>query len=208
MKLNEIHDNAGSHVKRSRVGRGMGSGKGKTSGHGHKGQNSRSGVSLLGFEGGQMPLYRRLPKRGFNNIFRRNYGVINLGDLQKAIDAGKLDAGKPITEDVLKAAGMLRSNRDGARLLGNGEIKTKVTLEVSGASGSAVSAIEKSGGTITLTAPKKIKSEKKANRGKAAAQKKAKSEKAEKAESESPAQEPADQGGSKDAEEKPSSEDD
>ena len=130
MKLNEIRDNPGARRPRKRVGRGIGSGKGKTSGRGQKGQKSRSGVSLLGFEGGQMPLYRRLPKRGFHNIFRKNYRVLNLGRLQTAIDAGKVDPKQPITEEALVAAGLIKTRRDGIRILAKGEITASVTLQV------------------------------------------------------------------------------
>jgi len=164
MKLNEIRDNDGAHVGRTRRGRGIGSGKGKTSGRGHKGQKSRSGVSLRSFEGGQMPLYRRLPKRGFNNIFRKRYAVVNLSDLQLAIDDGKLDASKPITETLFCEAGLMRKSFDGVRILGRGELKAKVTLEVAGASKSAIAAIEKAGGAITLTAPVKDKEAKRLKR--------------------------------------------
>ncbi len=155
MKLNELSDNAGAHHKRKRVGRGIGSGKGKTSGKGHKGQKSRSGVSLLGFEGGQMPLHRRLPKRGFVNIFRKKYRAINLDRVQTAIDAGKLDASAPITEAALRDAGLVKNLRDGIRILAKGEIKTKINLQVTGASKAAVAAVEAAGGTIAVTAPPK-----------------------------------------------------
>ncbi len=152
MKLNEIRDNPGARRPRKRVGRGIGSGKGKTSGRGQKGQKSRSGVSLLGFEGGQMPLYRRLPKRGFHNIFRKNYRVLNLGRLQTAIDAGKIDPKQPITEEALVAAGLIKTRRDGIRILAKGEITASVTLQVSGASKAAVEAVEKAGGSISVDA--------------------------------------------------------
>ena len=152
MKLNEIRDNPGARRPRKRVGRGIGSGKGKTSGRGQKGQKSRSGVSLLGFEGGQMPLYRRLPKRGFHNIFRKNYRVLNLGRLQTAIDAGKIDPKQPITEEALVAAGLIKTRRDGIRILAKGEITASVTLQVSGASKAAVEAVEKVGGSISVDA--------------------------------------------------------
>ena len=152
MKLNEIRDNPGARRPRKRVGRGIGSGKGKTSGRGQKGQKSRSGVSLLGFEGGQMPLYRRLPKRGFHNIFRKNYRVLNLGRLQTAIDAGKIDPRQPITEEALVAAGLIKTRRDGIRILAKGEITASVTLQVSGASKAAVEAVEKAGGSISVDA--------------------------------------------------------
>lgn len=156
MKLNEISDNPLARKARKRIGRGIGSGTGKTAGRGHKGQKSRSGVSLLGFEGGQMPLYRRLPKSGFTNIFRKSYRVVNLGRLQQAIDAGKLDAANKVDVTALIAAGVITSARDGVRILAKGEIKTKITLEVSGASRAAVEAIEKAGGSVTLTAPVKV----------------------------------------------------
>ena len=150
MKLNEIRDNPGARRRRKRVGRGIGSGSGKTSGKGQKGQKSRSGVSLLGFEGGQMPLYRRLPKRGFHNIFRKNWRVLNLGRLQAAIDAGKIDPERPITEAALVAAGLIKTRRDGVRILAKGAIEARVTLHVSGASKAAVAAVEKAGGSISV----------------------------------------------------------
>ena len=160
MKLNDLRDNPGARKKRMTVGRGIGSGKGKTSGRGVKGQKARTGVSIRGFEGGQMPLHRRLPKRGFNNIFAKEYAELNLGRLQSAIEAGKIDAKKPITAEILREAGIVASGRDGVRLLGKGELKAKVELTVAGASKSAVAAVEKAGGKITLTA--KPKAEKKA----------------------------------------------
>ncbi len=150
MKLNELQPQDGSVKKRMRVGRGIGSGKGKTSGSGVKGQKARSGVSINGFEGGQMPLYMRLPKRGFNNIFALNFATVNLGRLQTAIDAKKIDAKKEITEDTLVEAGVVRRKKDGVRLLGNGELKAKVTIKVSGASKSAIEAVEKAGGKVEL----------------------------------------------------------
>ena len=159
MKLNEISDNKGARHARKRVGRGIGSGTGKTAARGHKGQKSRSGVSLLGFEGGQMPLYRRLPKGGFTNIFRKTYRVVNIGRLQQAVEAGKLDAAKKITEDVLVESGVIKSKRDGVRILAKGEISTKLELEVSGASEAAVDAVEKAGGKLTVTAPAQEKTE-------------------------------------------------
>ena len=152
MKLNEIRDNPAARRPRKRVGRGIGSGTGKRSGKGQKGQKSRSGVSLLGFEGGQMPLYRRLPKRGFHNIFRKNYRVLNLGRLQAAIDAGKIDPKEPITEEALVAAGLVKTRRDGIRILAKGEISASVSLQVSGASKAAVEAVEKAGGSISIDA--------------------------------------------------------
>lgn len=151
MRLNEIRDNPGATKARKRVGRGIGSGKGKTSGSGHKGQKSRSGVSLLGFEGGQMPIYRRLPKRGFNNAnFTKEFAELNVGRLQDAIDRKVIDAKKPITSAVLVEAGVAKRKKDGVRLLGNGEITAKVTIEVEGASRGAITAIEKAGGTVTI----------------------------------------------------------
>jgi large subunit ribosomal protein L15 len=155
MKLNELHDNPGATKKRKRVARGPGSGKGKTAGRGIKGQKSRSGVALNAYEGGQMPLYMRLPKRGFNNVHRKSYAVINLGLLQKFIDAGKIDAKAEITEEALVASGLVRRRLDGIRLLAKGALTAKVTVTVAGASKAAVEAVEKAGGTITLTAPAK-----------------------------------------------------
>jgi large subunit ribosomal protein L15 len=150
MKLNEIRDNDGAHYRAKRVGRGIGSGKGKTSGRGGKGQTARSGVAINGFEGGQTPLHRRLPKRGFTNIFRKNFVVVNLGSLQKAIDAGKLDGKQTVDGKGLVAAGVLRRARDGVRLLAKGELKTKITVDVAGASKAAIAAVEKAGGTVLI----------------------------------------------------------
>jgi len=150
MKLNELSDNQGASKGRKRIGRGIGSGKGKTSGQGHKGQKARSGVAIKGFEGGQMPLHRRLPKRGFNNIFAKDYKVVNTGRLQGAIDAGRLDAGKPVDAAALKEAGLVKSAPDGIRLLAKGELKTKINITVAGASKAAVEAVEKAGGSVTL----------------------------------------------------------
>ena len=152
MKLNEIRDNAGAHKKRLRVGRGPGSGKGKTSGRGVKGQKSRSGVAIDGFEGGQMPLHMRMPKRGFNNPFAKKLVEVNLWRLAQAIDAGKLDASQPIDAAVLKAAGVIRRELDGVRLLGKGELTTKVNITVYSASASAAKAVEAAGGSLTTTA--------------------------------------------------------
>ena len=152
MKLNDIRDNEGSSKERMRVGRGIGSGKGKQSGRGGKGQTARSGVRIKGFEGGQMPLHRRLPKRGFNAPFSTDYNEVNLGRLQQAVDAGKLDAGKPVTLEALIAAGVCVKARDGVKILGNGELKAKLTLEVDAASKAAVAAIEKAGGSVKLLA--------------------------------------------------------
>jgi large subunit ribosomal protein L15 len=154
-KLNEIRDNEGSHKGRMRVGRGPGSGKGKTSGRGVKGQKSRTGVSLLGFEGGQMPLYMRMPKRGFNNPFALKFAEVNLWRLQAAIDAGKLDAAKPIDGAALKAAGVIRRELDGVRLLGEGELKAKLDLTVYSATAGAAKAVEAAGGKLTQTRPAK-----------------------------------------------------
>ncbi len=155
MKLHEIRDNEGANRKKKRVARGPGSGKGKTAGRGIKGQTSRSGVALNGYEGGQMPLYRRLPKRGFTKPNALKFAVINLGQLQAFVDAGKLDAKADVTEDALVAAGVVRRKLDGVRLLGKGELTAKLNISVAGASKSAVEAVEKAGGKITLTAPVK-----------------------------------------------------
>lgn len=150
MKLNELRDNEGAARKKKRVARGPGSGKGKTAGRGIKGQKSRSGVALNGYEGGQMPLYRRLPKRGFNKPNAKSYAVINLGLIQKFVDAGKLDAAQPITEEVLVASGVVRRKLDGIRVLAKGEVTAKLALEVTGASQSAVAAVEKAGGSLKV----------------------------------------------------------
>jgi large subunit ribosomal protein L15 len=152
MKLNGISDNAGSSKERMRVGRGIGSGKGKTAGRGVKGQKARTGVAVKGFEGGQMPLHRRLPKRGFWNPFSTDYNEVNLGRIQQAVDSGKLAAGEPVTLEALVAAGVCSKPRDGVKLLGNGEISAKLTFEVAAASKSAVAAIEKAGGSVKLLA--------------------------------------------------------
>src|SRR4051812_7723347 len=153
MKLSEIADNAGSRKKRMRVGRGIGSGKGKQAGRGGKGQTARSGVRIKGFEGGQMPLHRRLPKRGFTNIFRLEFAEINLDRIQDAIDAKTLQAGETINAESLVKARVIRRAKAGVRLLGRGEIKAKVTIEVHGASKSAIAAVEKAGGTVKILAP-------------------------------------------------------
>ena len=152
MKLNELRDNPGAAKKRMRVGRGPGSGKGKTAGRGIKGQKSRSGVAIKGYEGGQMPLYQRLPKRGFNTPNAKRYAVVNLGLIQKFIDAGKL--GEEITEAELVDSGLVRRKRDGIRILSKGELTSKVSLTVTGASKSAVEAVEKAGGSLTVTGAK------------------------------------------------------
>jgi len=155
MKLNQLRDNAGARLKSKRLGRGIGSGKGKTSGKGVKGQLARTGVSMNGFEGGQMPIYRRLPKRGFNNLFRKEYAPVNLGSLEAAITAGKLDAGQPISEDTLRTAGLVHSKLAGVRLLAKGEISRAITITVSGASAAAIEAVQKAGGSVTTTVPKR-----------------------------------------------------
>ena len=154
MKLNELRDNQGAVQNRKRVGRGIGSGTGKTSGSGHKGQKARSGVSIKGFEGGQMPIHRRLPKRGFNNIFRKDYVEVNLSRLQKAVDEGKLDAGKAVDGDALIAAGVIRRIRDGVRILAKGSLSAKLDIHAAGASKAAVAAVEAAGGKIHLPAAK------------------------------------------------------
>ena len=153
MKLNEVRDNLGATRNAKRVGRGVGSGTGKTSGSGHKGQKARSGVSINGFEGGQMPIHRRLPKRGFNNIFRKKYAVVNLGRLQDAVDAGKLDAKKPVDAAALVGAGLISKARDSVRILAEGELTTqKVEIHAAGASKAAAEAVEKMGGKIIVPA--------------------------------------------------------
>ena len=159
MKLNQIADRAGSRKDRTRIGRGIGSGKGKTGGRGGKGQTARSGVRIKGFEGGQMPLHRRLPKRGFNKPFQLKLHEVNLGRVQQAIDAGKLDAGGTVDAAAMIKAGLLRRAHDGVRLLGNGELKAKVAFSVYGASKSAVAAVENAGGSVTILAPAKEPSE-------------------------------------------------
>jgi large subunit ribosomal protein L15 len=153
MKLTELHDNVGATKKRMRIGRGIGSGKGKTGGRGVKGQKARTGVAIKGFEGGQMPLHRRLPKRGFNNIHALDLNEVNLGRVQLAVEAGKLDAKAAITVDALVAAGILSRARDGVKVLGNGELKTKLSFEVWAASASAVDAIQKAGGSVKILRP-------------------------------------------------------
>jgi large subunit ribosomal protein L15 len=151
MRLNELRDNPGARLKSKRLGRGIGSGKGKTAGKGVKGQKARTGVSLNGFEGGQMPIYRRLPKRGFWNPFRKEYAPVNLGALEAAITAGKLDADQPIDEAVLRGAGLVRGRPDGVRLLAKGALSRAVTITVSGASAAAVTAVQRAGGNVTTT---------------------------------------------------------
>jgi large subunit ribosomal protein L15 len=153
MKLSELSDRPGARKTRRRIGRGIGSGKGKTGGRGGKGQTARAGAAIKGFEGGQMPLHRRLPKRGFTNVFRKEYNEVNLGRVQQAIDAGKLDPAATIDVEALIKAGVLRRARAGVRLLGSGEIKAKVAFTVAGASKSALAAVEKAGGSVTVVKP-------------------------------------------------------
>ena len=180
MRLNEISDRPGATKAKKRLGRGPGSGLGKTSGRGVKGQKARSGVAIKGFEGGQMPLHRRLPKRGFNNIFAKRYNELNLGRIQAAVDSGRLDGKKPITIEALKQAGLIKSARDGVRLLGHGELKAKLAFEITGASASAIKAVEAAGGSVTLKsitgrekpAADAIKAKKRADKRAAAAPKK------------------------------------
>ena len=150
MKLNELAGRPGSHKRSKRLGRGIGSGKGKTSGKGVKGQKARSGIAIHGFEGGQMPLHMRMPKRGFNNIFARAFSIVNLGDVQKALDTGKLKAGEPVTHETLNAAGLTSKAKDGVRLLARGELKTNLSFEVAHASESAVEAVRKAGGSVKV----------------------------------------------------------
>ena len=150
MRLNDLRDNPGATRPRKRVGRGPGSGKGKTAGRGYNGQKSRSGVAIKGFEGGQMPIHRRLPKRGFNNLFTKDFNEVNVGRLQAAVDKKTLDPKKPVTVVALAAAGIIRRVRDGVRLLGQGDLKTKLTIEVTGASAGAVKAVEKAGGKVSI----------------------------------------------------------
>ena len=150
MKLNEISDRPGAFKSRKRLGRGIGSGKGKTGGRGGKGQTARAGVAINGFEGGQMPLHRRLPKRGFTNIFRKSFVEVGLDRIAQAIEAGKLDAGKTIDAEALKAAGVIRRVKDGVRLLGGTAPKAKLSFDVAGASGPAIAAVEKAGGSVTV----------------------------------------------------------
>ena len=151
MELHTLTDNKGATRHRKRVGRGVGSGIGKTSGSGHKGQKARSGVSIKGFEGGQMPIHRRLPKRGFVNVFRKRYVEVNIGNIQKSIDEGRIDASKPIDTAVLQSAGLVGKLKDGIRLLGNGDVTAKINIHVAGASKSAISAVQKAGGSVVST---------------------------------------------------------
>jgi large subunit ribosomal protein L15 len=157
MNLNELRDNPGARLKSKRLGRGIGSGKGKTSGKGHKGQSAREGVALNGFEGGQLPIYRRLPKRGFHNLFRKEYAPVNLGALDAAIEAGKIDGSQPITEAMLIAAGLASDDKHGVRLLADGKINRAISITVSGASATAKAAVEQAGGSVTTTvAPRAV----------------------------------------------------
>ena len=181
MKLNQLRDNPGARKVRKRVGRGNASGHGGTAGRGHKGQKSRSGVSLLGFEGGQMPLYRRLPKRGFKNPFRKRFVAVNIGSIQSAVDRGKLDASKPVNEESLQAAGLFKRRHDGVRLLAKGEIKAKLTIEVTGASETAKAAVAAAGGKVVVTGPEDAKARKAEMAEKSAAKKAEKLKKAEQA---------------------------
>ena len=167
MKLNELKDNEGARKSRMRVGRGIGSGKGKTGGRGQKGQKSREGVSIAGFEGGQMPLHMRLPKRGFNNIFAKDYAEVNIGAIQKMIDANKLDAKGTLDQDALKAAGLARGGKDGVRLLGKGELNAKLDVRVAGATKGAIAAVEKAGGKVEIIEKGQPEHEKKAARAEA-----------------------------------------
>ena len=157
MRLNQLSDNPGSRKMRMRVGRGIGSGKGKTAGRGGKGQTARTGVAIKGFEGGQMPLHMRMPKRGFNNVHRLDFVEVNIGRLQEAIEAGKLEAGASVDGAALVAAGVIRRQRDGIRLLAKGEIKAKLAIKVAGASEAAIAAVEKAGGSVEVIAPKPAK---------------------------------------------------
>lgn len=173
IKLNDLRDNAGARKGRMRVGRGIGSGKGKTAGRGQKGQKARSGVAINGFEGGQMPLHMRIPKRGFNNIFAKDFAIVNLGMIQKLLDAKKLDAKGVIDHDALKAAGVARGGKDGVRLLAKGELTAKLNFKVAGASKGAIEAVEKAGGKVELPEAKPEGDGKKAKRKAEAAAKKA-----------------------------------
>ncbi len=166
MKLNEIRNNPGAHKRKLKVGRGSSSGLGKTSGRGVKGAKARTGTKVYGFEGGQMPLYMRLPKRGFTNIFANEFGEVNLDRLQKAIDEKKIDAGQKITEETLEKAGIARARKDGIRLLGSGALTAKIEIEIAGASASARAAVEKAGGTLTTTFKKPVYMNKKGEPGK------------------------------------------
>lgn len=176
MKLNDIRDNDGARKGRIRKGRGIGSGKGKTAARGQKGQKSRSGVAIKGFEGGQMPLHMRLPKRGFNNPFGKDFAEVNIGMVQKFIDAKSLDGKKTVDEDALRAAGLIRGGKDGVRLLGKGEIKAKVKFVVAGASKGAIEAVEKAGGSVEVVEVKKPSSKPSKKKAEKGAKAKAKAE--------------------------------
>ena len=165
MKLNEIKDNEGARHRKMRVGRGIGSGKGKTAGRGQKGQKSRSGVAIKGFEGGQMPLHMRIPKRGFNNIFAKDFDAVNLGMIQKFIDAKKLDASATIDQAALRAAGLSRGGKDGVRILAKGELTSKISISVAGASKGAIEAIEKAGGKVDILVVKSSQEKAAAKKG-------------------------------------------
>ncbi|KQN07350.1 MULTISPECIES: 50S ribosomal protein L15 [unclassified Sphingomonas] len=173
MKLNELRDNNGARKSKMRVGRGIGSGKGKTAGRGQKGQKSREGVSIAGFEGGQMPLHMRIPKRGFNNIFAKDYAEVNLGAIQKAVDAGKIEAGATLDHAALKAANLARGGKDGVRLLAKGELTVKLSFTVAGASKSAIEAVEKAGGSVSVIDVVPAAEKAKAKKGQTLAAKKA-----------------------------------
>jgi large subunit ribosomal protein L15 len=166
MKLNEIRNNPGAHKRKDKVGRGSSSGLGKTSGRGVKGAKARTGNAVYGFEGGQMPLHMRMPKRGFNNIFAKDFAELNIGRLQNAIDDKRIDAGKAINEETLRTAGLVKKSRDGIRLLGSGAFTAKLTIEVAGATKGAREAVEKAGGTLTTTYTKKVNLNKKGVPGK------------------------------------------
>ncbi len=166
MKLNEIKNNPGAHKRKDKLGRGSSSGLGKTSGRGVKGAKARTGTKVYGFEGGQMPLHMRMPKRGFNNIFANDFSEVNIGRLQKAIEAKRLTTDAKITETVLREAGLAHKSRDGVRLLGKGEISAKIDIEVAGASAGAKAAVEKAGGSVTVTFKKKVYNNKKGEPGK------------------------------------------
>ncbi len=174
MKLNEVRNNPGAHKRKTKVGRGSSSGLGKTSGRGVKGAKARTGTKVYGFEGGQMPLHMRIPKRGFNNIFANDFSEVNIGRLQKAVDEKRLDASAVITAEVLRKAGLIHKSRDGVRLLGKGEITAKLNLEVAGASAGAKAAVEKAGGSVRTVFEKKAYMNKKGQPGKKA-QRRAKS---------------------------------
>jgi large subunit ribosomal protein L15 len=181
MKLNEIKDNEGARKRKTRVGRGSSSGLGKTSGRGVKGQKARKGVAIHGFEGGQMPLYMRLPKRGFNNIFANDFASVNLDRVQAAVDAGKLKAGETITDAALREAGLVRRSRDGVRILGRGAVTSKLTFKVAGATKSAIDAVAKAGGSIETTFEKTVHMNKKGEPGKRRQRREAATEKRAKA---------------------------